>query len=115
MKSHSLKFVAVIFLFQMAAVSVQAANVAAEMKAPNTQVCIMSGARLDKNAPADKSKLKKYCECVSDEYWNSVPQKDFDGMNNEMQKGNFDGPYSQSLNAHSGERLQAAGRKCSGS
>ena len=114
MNSHPLKFVVVIFAIQLAGSCAQAANVSAEIKAPNTQVCIMSGAQMDKNAPTEKSKIKKYCECVSDEYWISVPQRDFDGMNNEMQKGNFDGPYSRSLNAHSGERLQAAGKKCSG-
>jgi len=115
LKINSLKFVVIFSAFQLATMSAQAANVAAEMKTPNTKVCIMSGAQLDKNAPTEKSKLKRYCECVSDEYWDSVPQNDFDEMNNEMQKGNFDGPYSKSLSAHSGERLQAAGKKCGGS
>ncbi len=94
--------------------AVQAATVVDDVKAANTTACMQMAGKFDKHAPADKSQWPTYCGCVSEMYWRSVPQTDYDGMSREYQAGNYDGAYSKSLNDHVDERLQAAQKKCSG-
>lgn len=98
----------------LATLATHAATVPDEVKAANTTACMQMAGKLDKYAPADKSQWPAYCGCVSDTYWRSVPQTDYDGMAQEYQAGNYDGSHSKSLNDHVDERLQAAQTKCSG-
>lgn len=92
--------------------AVYAATVAENVKTANTAACMKMAGKFDKYAPTDQSKWPTYCACVSETYWRSIPQTDYDGMSLEYQAGNYDGPYSKSLNAHVDERLQEAEKKC---
>lgn len=93
---------------------VYAADVANDVKAANTAACMKMAGKFDKYAPADQSKWPIYCACVSETYWRSIPQTDYNGMSLEYQSGNYDGPHAKSLNDHVDERLQAAEKQCSG-
>ncbi len=109
---HVIRYVIAGFILAMPAV--QGATVPDEVKAVNTDVCMKLPEKIDKYAPADKSKRPAYCACVSETYWSSIPQVEYDGMSLEYQAGNYDGPRAKSLNDHVDERLLAAEKKCSG-
>jgi len=108
------KWVSMVPMLVLLALSAQAASVPKEMMGANTLACMQGGALLDKNAPADKAKWPIYCQCVSEQYWRTIPQADYDGMMSEYQAGNFNGAHGKALNEHAEERLQAAGKKCNG-
>ncbi|MDY7547403.1 hypothetical protein QN379_14505 [Glaciimonas sp. Gout2] len=59
--------------------TVWGATVLPQLKQANTQVCIQMGASAQ-GTPKNKTKLPTFCDCVSNTYWNSVPQAEYDSL-----------------------------------
>ena len=96
-----------------------AADVPEGMKQGNTQLCLqtagkkIAGQLLDPHAPKQKDQIPAYCNCVSDAYWASVPQADFDAMLAELKRDQFNGPAAKAIGSKVNTRLEAAQKKCS--
>ncbi|QRX81401.1 hypothetical protein [Glaciimonas sp. PAMC28666] len=56
-----------------------AATVLPQLKQANTQVCVQMGASAQ-GTPKNKTKIPAFCNCVSDTYWSSVPQAEYDTL-----------------------------------
>ncbi len=96
-----------------------AADVPNEMKQSNTDLCLqtagkkIAGQQLDPYAPTQKDRIPTYCNCVSNAYWASVPQADFDAMMAELQRDQINGPAAKAIGSKVDARLEAAQKKCS--
>ena len=60
----------------LCALPAQAATVMPELKKANTEICIKMGESAP-GAPNDPARMPAFCDCVSDAYWDSVPQKEY--------------------------------------
>jgi len=89
------------------------ANVPQAMKTQNTETCKAFASKFDSLAPKDQTLIPKYCECVTETYWASVPQADFDAMTSDFQSGNPKGPGALAVSSRRHERMQAAKTSCS--
>jgi hypothetical protein len=87
------------------------ADVPAEMKSMNTKLCMGATAVVDPQAPKDKAQIPKYCECVTDSYWASVPQSEYEGMIAESRRG-IEGPATRKMDGQLDARMKAAQKKC---
>ena len=103
--------------------SVQAANVPQKMVDVNAQACEQLAKtpgteKFDPQRPADPAKIPAYCACVSKTYWASVPQADYEGMVEEMQRVATQptvppgGPHLTAVHAAQRERMSAAQSAC---
>lgn len=109
-------------LLNLATVPVaKAANVPQQMLDVNSQACVqmsqMPGIeKFDPQRPADQSRIPAYCACVSKAYWASVPQADYDGMLEEMQRlatqPSAARPHLSAIQAAEHERMKAAQSAC---
>lgn len=90
-----------------------AAAIPGDMREGYVQACRTFGAK-DPSAPQDPAKLAKYCECVTDAYWDSVPQEELDGMLSEMQARTVDGRSTRAVKEQALKRRMAARQQCSG-
>ncbi|MEO6920619.1 MAG: hypothetical protein ABI171_16685 [Collimonas sp.] len=55
------------------------ATVMPELKKANTDICLRMGASA-RGAPKAPEKMPVFCGCVSDAYWSSVPQGEYDAL-----------------------------------
>lgn len=99
------KILAAITAFSLVAASQLAwgAKVMPELKKANTDICLKMGASA-RGAPKAPEKMPAFCGCVSDAYWNSVPQSEYNLL---LQTGK-----SPSLEANLEKRLDVAKAAC---
>jgi len=88
------------------------ADIPQAMKTQNTEACKALASKFDPLAPKDQTLIPKYCECVTETYWASVPQADFDAMTSDFQHGNPKGPGALAVSSRRQERMQAAKMSC---
>ncbi len=73
------------------------------LKKMNTEACVSFGSSLP-GAPKDAKLIEPFCDCVSDNYWASVPQSEIDEL--------LSAGHSVSLGRHVTERMGAAKASC---
>jgi len=99
------KILATIAAFSCLAAGQQAwcAKVLPELKQANTDICMKMGASAG-GAPKAPEKMPAFCGCVSDAYWDSVPQSEYNLL---LQTGK-----SPLLEANLEKRLDLAKAAC---
>jgi hypothetical protein len=94
-----------------------AAKVSEELIQGNADVCATIAAnpalrKLDPSLPSDSAKIPSHCRCVSNAYWDSVPQTDYEGMLVERRAGQMKGPYGVSIASKVHDRMTNARSSC---
>ncbi len=79
MKIFSSAIAAVLFSTCLLAGAAQANDPISALKKANTDMCIKIGSNVP-DAPKDTKLTAPYCQCVSDNYWASVPKAQQDEL-----------------------------------
>ncbi|PUA16775.1 hypothetical protein [Glaciimonas sp. PCH181] len=84
------------------------ATVMPELKKANTEICIKMG-RSAQGAPKNEAKMPAFCNCVTDTYWDSVPQAEYNLLTASGKSPSLEANMEKRLNLAKAICLKKAG------